>query len=95
MDVQVSLAALVEHPGIYEAVAVVRDEQGRLLAAPFFRFPGSQTSVTAVTNEAGERISLSIGPVFRGREAQWLVVWRHQGRTVARASGRATVSGAN
>jgi len=93
MEVEISLAALVEHPGMYEAVALVRDRDGRLLAAPFFRFPGSQTSVTAVTTESGERISLSIGPVFRDREAQWLVVWRHDGRTVARVSGRVPVSG--
>jgi len=95
MQVEVSLAALVEHPGQYEAVALVRDSRGRLLAAPFFRFPGNLTSVTAVTTDAGERISLSIGPVFRNHEAQWLVVWRHDGREIARAAGRVTVTGGN
>ncbi len=93
MAVEISLAALVEHPGVYETVAVVRDPDGRLLAAPFLRFPGDQTTVKAMTNEDGERISLSIGPVFNGREAQWLVVWRHDGRTVARATGRVPVAG--
>lgn len=95
MKVEVSLAALVEHPGMYEAVALVRDGQGRLLAAPFVRFPGNQTSVMAVTTEAGERISLSIGPVFRNHEAQWLVVWRHGGTEIARATGREIVTGGN
>ena len=93
MEVEITLAALVEQPGMYEAVAVVRDGDGRLLAAPVFRFPGHQTSVTAVTSERGERISLSIGPVFGGQEAEWLVVWREDGETVARASGRVPVSG--
>ncbi len=95
MEVQMSLAALVEHPGMYEAVAVVRDGEGRLLAAPFLRCPGSQTSVMTITTETGDRISLAIGPVFDGHEAEWLVVWRRDGRLVARSSGRVPVSGAN
>lgn len=95
MKVEVSLAALVEHPGTYEAVALVHDSQDRLLAAPFIRFPGNQTSVTAVTTESGDRISLSVGPVFRNHEAQWLVVWRHDGREIARATGRTIVTGGN
>lgn len=95
MQVEVSLGALVEQPGVYEAVALIRDQEGRLLAAPFFRFRGDQTAITAVTTESGDRFSLSIGPVFRAREAQWLVVWRRDGVTVARAEGRAPVAGTN
>jgi len=93
LEVEITLAALVEQQDMYEAVAVVRDGDGRLLAAPVFRFPGRQTSVIAVTSERGERISLSIGPVFGSHEAEWLVVWREDGETVARASGRVPVSG--
>lgn len=94
ITVEISLAGLVEDPGTYDVVAVVREAAtGRLLAAPVMRFRGDGTAVTAVTTESGERISLSIGPVFRGRQAQWLVVWRRDGRTIARSGGRVPVFG--
>jgi hypothetical protein len=96
MNVELSLVELAEQTGTFEVVAIVRaDDDGRLLAAPHLRFPGGQTSVVAVENEAGDRISLSIGPVFRSREAQWLVVWRRGGGTIGRLTGRVSVFGAD
>lgn len=96
MDVEVNLVELAEKPGTYDVVAIVRSaDDGRLLAAPHMRIAGDQTSVIAVENDSGDRISLSIGPVFRSREAQWLVVWRRGDSTVARAAGRVKVFGEN
>lgn len=96
MEVEISLVELAEQTGTFEVVAIVRTaEDGRLLAAPHLRFPGGQTSVVAVENKTGDRISLSIGPVFRSREAQWLVVWRRDGETIARSTGRVGVFGAD
>lgn len=94
MDIEISLTELAEEPGTYDAVAIVHAaEDGRLLAAPHLRIPGDQTSVVAVDNAAGDRISLSIGPVFRSQQAQWLVVWRRNGQTIARSQGRVRVFG--
>lgn len=96
MEVEISLVELAEQTGTFEAVAIVRAAgDGRLLAAPHLRFPGGQTSVIAVENETGDRISLSIGPVFRSRQAQWLIVWRRGGETIARSTGRVSVFGAD
>lgn len=92
LHVEISLTAIVEKPGEYDVMAVVREaEGGELIAAPFMRFDGGSTSVVSVTSDSGDRISLSIGPVFRGTEAQWLVVRRRDGETVARAAGRVKV----
>ena len=94
MDIEISLTELAEEPGTYDAVAIVHAaEDGRLLAAPHLRIRGDQTSVVAVDNAAGDRISLSIGPVFRRQQAQWLVVWRRNGETIARSQGQVEVFG--
>ena len=96
MEVEISLVEIAEKPGTFDVVALVRaTADGRLIAAPHMRVPGDQTSVLAVENDDGDRITLSIGPMFRGQEAQWLVVWRRDGETIARSTGRVETFGAD
>jgi len=96
MEVEISLVEIAERPGTFDVVALVRaTADGRLITAPHMRVPGDQTSVLAVENDHGDRITLSIGPVFRGKAAQWLVVWRRDGEAIARSTGRVEVFGAD
>ena len=94
---EVSLAPLPEKQDVYEAVAIVSvADGGAFLAAPFLRFNRGETAVTSTAAEPGGTVSLSIGPVFRGIRANWLVVWRREdGEVVARARGIVTVESAD
>ena len=96
LQAEVSMAALVEKPGLYEAIAVVHGgRDGRFLAAPFMRFRESETTTVSVKTESGDNLALTVGPVIRGHRAHWLVVWRSNGEVVARASGTVRSETAN
>ena len=96
LQAEVSMAALVEKPGLYEAIAVVHDARdGRFLAAPFMRFRESETATVRVNTESGDSLALTVGPVIRGHRAHWLVVWRSDGEVIARTRGTVRSETAN
>ncbi|UCC14244.1 MAG: hypothetical protein JSW21_12990 [Gammaproteobacteria bacterium] len=96
LQADVSLAALVEKPGTYEAIAIIHDARdGSFLAAPFMRFRESETRTVSVTTESGDILALTVGPVIRGHRAHWLIVWRRGGDVLARAKGTVRSETAN